>query len=206
MASLPEVSAAPRDAGSASPRLLHRGRAIGLFLGIMAVLTGILVLTLLTHRTVVPGAKQQRQQRSEQSGSFALTNEEALAKFRELNGLRLQAYAERDPSVIAQILAANSPLRPKAYSDIARLHRDRVMDRTHFSTRGLRVLANGPNKVVLRQVEVQKPRFVSESGHDLSQSHHPIVVTIDWTLRRNGYVWRIFDSSVVRAHRLRPHG
>ncbi|MDP9226958.1 MAG: hypothetical protein M3P18_24560 [Actinomycetota bacterium] len=205
MESLPEVSSSSPDAAPASPRPLPGGRAVGAFLVILAVLTSILVFTRSTHQAMTPD--NQQKQTSTGSSSFALTDKQAIAKFQELNRLRLRlrAYRSRDPSAIGQALASNSPLRSRAYRDITRLRRDHVLDRTHFTTQRLRILVNAPNRVVLRQVELQKPRFVSESGHDLSRSHHAIVVTIDWTLRLNSDLWKIFNSSVVRAHRLSLH-
>ncbi|MDP9233941.1 MAG: hypothetical protein M3P01_05255 [Actinomycetota bacterium] len=197
MDSLPEASAPSADAAAASPRLISGGRAIGAFLVLAGVLLGIVLLTRNPDRTAPPTTNHQ------QSGTFALTDSQAIAKFKELNRLRIEAFRNRDASLIAQVLTSDSPLRPRALGEIARLRADGVLDKTAFRIRDVQARSNGPNQIVLREVEVETPRFVTETGKDVSRLHISVVATVDWTLRKDGLVWKIFDSSSVKAHRLR---
>jgi hypothetical protein len=126
-----------------------------------------------------------------------------MAKFKDLNRLRINVYKRRDASLIDQVLTGDSPLRRAAYRDIARLRTDHVLDRTKYKVRAIRARLNRPTRIVLREVEVQTPRFVTESGRDVSRLHVSLLVTTDWTLRKDGLSWKIFDSSVLKARRLR---
>lgn len=197
MGSLPEASAPSADAGAASPRLISGGRAVGAFLVIAAILVGIVLLTRNPDRTTPPTTNHQ------QSGSFALTNSQAIAKFKELAHLHAEAYHRRDASLLAQVLTADSPMRRSSYRDIAQLRNDHVLDKSTFLTRQLRIRSNSPNEISLRQVVIQKPLFVTEAGKDVSRLRQPVIATIDWTLRKDGAEWKIFDSTVIRARRFR---
>jgi hypothetical protein len=197
MDSLPEASAPSTDADATSPRLISGSRAIGAFIVLAAMLLGIVLLTRNPDQTTPPTTNHQ------QSGTFALTDSQAIAKFKDLNRLRIEAFRHRDASLIAQVLTSDSPLRVKALREIARLRADGVLDRTTFRIRNVRTRSNAPNQIVLREVEVERPRFVTETGKDVSRLHISVVATVDWTLRKDGLEWKIFDSSSVRAHRLR---
>jgi hypothetical protein len=196
MDSLPEPARSSPEASTAAPRLISGGRAIGAFIVLAAVLAGILLFTRRDHQTTPPPTSHV------QPGTFSLTNSQAIAKFKQLDHLHLQAYQRRDDSLLAQVLTSDSPMQRSAYRDIARLRADGVLDKTTFRTRKLWTRSNTPKEIVLRQVVIQKPLFVTEAGKDVSRLHERVIATIDWTLRKDGIEWRIFDSSVIRAHRL----
>ncbi|MEA2506958.1 MAG: hypothetical protein QOH48_1576 [Actinomycetota bacterium] len=95
MKSLPEASVPSRDSGGASPRLISGGRVIGSFVVILALLVGAFLLTRSHDRTSPPPSRAQR------STNFRLTDSQAISTFRKLNRLRIQAYRQRDPSLVA---------------------------------------------------------------------------------------------------------
>jgi hypothetical protein len=197
MKSLPEASVPSGNPGAASRSLISGGRVIGSFVVIVALLLGIFLFTRPQDQPASPPGDTQR------SSGFALTDTQAIAKFKELNDLRIEAYRQRDPSLVAEVVTSDSPLRAKAYRDISQLRRDSILDMTDFRTREVKTLSNGSNQIVIREVEIQTPRFVTEDGKDVSRMHISLVVTTDWTLRRDGYSWKIFDSVVRNTHRLR---
>jgi hypothetical protein len=200
MKSLPEATVPSRDPGALSPRLFSGGRVVGAFVVILALLAGVLFITR-AHEGTSPSPRT-----NQPSATFALTDSQAVATFQKLNRLRIQAYRQRDPSLVAEVVTSDSPLRHRVYQDIARLRTDGVLDKTRFRTREIDTRSNRASEIVLREVEVQKPRFVTETGKDVSRMHVSLLVTTDWTLRREGFDWKIFNSFVVNAHRLRAAG
>lgn len=194
--SLPEAARTSPDTGATPPRLISGGRALVAFVLLAIALIGILLFTR-NHDQPTPSTTNHSQ-----SGTFSLTNSEAIARFNELNRLRIIAFRHRDASLLAQVLTSDSPLRRRAYRDIAGLRADGVFDKTKFQTQRIQMRSNTPSQIVLRQVEIESPRFVTEAGKDVSRMHISVVATIDWTLRKEGSAWKIFTSSSVGAHRL----
>ena len=139
-----------------------------------------------------------------QEPDFSLTNEEAITRFEELEALRQQIYLSRDASLIPAALTSDSPLSKAAFADIKRLIRDKVIDKTIFTTRSLEVITNEPTEVVIRQSFVQDPSFVAvESGQEVGSSSDRFVVLVDWTMRLEGTSWKFYDSDVIRSRRVR---
>jgi hypothetical protein len=195
MDSFPETGTSS-DTTTASPRLISGGRALGAFLVLAAILTGIVLFTRSNQSATPPVTEDGR------SGTFSLTNAEAITRFKQLDRLHSLAYERRDASLLAQVLTADSPMRDAAYRDIARLRRNRVLDKTKFHTRALQARLNTQREIVVRQVVIQRSLFLTEKGRDVSKLRAPILVTVDWTLHKEGSSWRIFNSSVLHARRL----
>ncbi|HEX3327087.1 MAG TPA: hypothetical protein VHV50_08835, partial [Actinomycetota bacterium] len=178
MDSLPEASAPSADAAAASPRLISGGRAIGAFLVLAALLLGIVLLTRNPDRTTPPTTNHQ------QSGTFALTDSQAIAKFKELDRLRIRAYVRRDLTLIPLITVPDSPAARSASHEIRRLKADSVIPKPHFLTKRLAVTQNSASSVEIRQVLRYDLHFVDESGHDVTARNRPQRQVILWTLRQ----------------------
>ena len=131
-----------------------------------------------------------------ESDNFALTNAEAIHRFKQLDELRLQAYEKRDASLIRSITTEDSALRQVGVSEIAQLIDDKVFSRTTFDTKSLTVSTNTGNRIVLRQVVAENPRFVTAKGEDITTSA-PVRRTVQWTLDREGAEWLLFDAEVL---------
>lgn len=197
MESLHEVSSSSQDAAPASPRPLPGGRAVGVFLVILAVLTSILVFTRSTHQAVTPD--NQQKQASTGSSSFALTDKQAIAKFQELNRLRLRAYKQRDLSLIPVAFVPNSAISRTVRAEIQMLLRRSVVPRPKFRTLHLRVILNAPAEVQIEQRVLVGGRFVTQSGTNVTVRPARQTQTIHWTLKRRGSEWRISNSLIVKA-------
>jgi hypothetical protein len=87
--------------------------------------------------------------------------------------------------------------------EIATLRRERVLSRTRFETRDLAVTTNEPQEIILRQVVDVFPRFVSESGEDLTGEQGPQRQVTLWTLQLEAAEWQIAKAVVVQTHPLR---
>ena len=138
-----------------------------------------------------------------ESEDFALTDEEALARFRELDRLRLLAMHKRDKSLVASILTSDSPLIRLAYRDINRLRHDGIVVDSNFRTIDLHVLNNTAAAIVVEQEVRQNPHFYSARDGKLRNQPRAVLRRIRWTLRREGATWKIYDSDVLSSEFLR---
>jgi hypothetical protein len=193
MDSLPEASAPSADAGAASPRLISGGRAIGAFLVLAAVLLGIVLLTRNPDRTTPPTTNHQ------QSGTFALTDTQAIAKFKELNRLRIRAYKERDLSLVPLVFVPGSSTSNRVIREIRYLVRKSVVPKPNFRTLSLAVVSNHVGSIKIRQRAIVGSRFETESGQDVTAPAKRQKQTIDWELHLLGNQWRISSSVIVKA-------
>ena len=137
---------------------------------------------------------------TEEETHFALTDEEAMTRFEELEKLLIGTYLDRDPTLLSAYLAPESPLLKSISKDVQQLRRDRVIDATEFNTKRLQVISNEESEIVIRQVVTEDPSFLDErTGKDISSSQRTILETIDWTLRLESDEWLIFNSDVLRS-------
>ena len=136
------------------------------------------------------------------TNNFALTDDQAIARFKELDQISEGAYAARDESLVTQYTTSDSPLRPSGYEDIRQLQKDDIEFRPRSKTLSVVVLRNDPEEIAIQQIVVQRPIFRTESGKDVSENHGPVRLTIEWILRREGSSWRLFDSTLVKRSRV----
>jgi hypothetical protein len=128
----------------------------------------------------------------------SLTDEEAIARFKELDALRIRAVEKRDLSLVDQTLTDDSPLIKLATKDIKKLADRNVLVETNFDTRWLRVISNETDTIIIRQGVYEAPTFRSEDGDKL-RSSQPQFRVIDWTIHLSGTEWKIFDSEIIRS-------
>ena len=131
--------------------------------------------------------------------SFALTNAEAIARFEQLNEMRLMMYETRDVSLADQFLADGSPLRSVAAGEIRKLLRDEVFVDPQFRTTGIVVLGNGPEEIRIRQRVIEAPVFTDSRGNDVTKTR-PQRRVVDWTLVLQDSSWLLFQLEVVGSH------
>jgi hypothetical protein len=131
--------------------------------------------------------------------AFALTDEEAIERFRELDRLLTEAYRSRDLSDVSLILAPGSPIARTVVDEIMDLKRRSIIAEPLFETRTVRILEKSEDQIVLQQVVVSDARFVTESGKDVTKPRTPELQTVNWTLQRVDSKWLLFDSVIVNA-------
>jgi hypothetical protein len=131
--------------------------------------------------------------------AFALTDEEAVERFKELDDLLTDAYRSRDLSVLSLILAPGSPIARTVVEEITDLKRRSIIPKPLFETRTVRILEKSDDQIVLQQVVVSDARFVTESGRDVTKPRTPELQTVNWTLQRVESKWLLFDSVIVDA-------
>jgi hypothetical protein len=135
------------------------------------------------------------------SPDFSLTDAEAIEEFERLNEVRIDAYKARDIALLDDVLTARSPLRKAGHDEIRQLLRDEVIIQSRFVTEAVDVVINDATKIVVRQTEVDYPKFVSDDGVRVAGDTKPKRRVIEWVLHLEGFEWKIHDSRLI-SHRL----
>ena len=136
------------------------------------------------------------------TNNFALTDAQAIARFKELDALRIRAYTKRDVSLLDDYVTTTSPLRSEMFEDIEKLMQREVLFQPKLQNQQLSVEQNQPEEVVIRQVVRESTRFVSEEGQDVSRFSGPILLTVDWTMHLERDRWLIYDSFVLSSEKI----
>jgi hypothetical protein len=178
------------DAGAFPP--------LRVFLALMAVLVAIGGLVLLTREDDPPSPTP----RTSASPNFALTDAEAIARFKELHALSLRAGRTRDASLLDQVFSSTGPTYARAVRAIHRLRRDKVRDKTSVHFLNIEVARNSHEDIRIIEVSVVAPCFVTEAGRDVTKSPKLARQRTRWTLRQEDSVWLIFDSVLERSRAL----
>ena len=182
----PEMKTDDKPSGGLSP--------VKAFFALLALLVAIGGLFLLTRPTdeADPGPAPK-------SDNFALTDAEAIERFRELHALFRQASRTRDPSLVSVMITEGSPLREEATKDIAQLRRDGVLDRSRFVTEDIDIQSNGPTEIRLIQRVVIHPKFVLESSRKNVTQSEPVRQVVEWTMKLENSQWRVLDALVTES-------
>ncbi|MDQ4028836.1 MAG: hypothetical protein M3214_12440, partial [Actinomycetota bacterium] len=94
--------------------------------------------------------------------AFALTDEEAIERFRELEALQIRAYRQRNLSLISKVYVPGGEGEQIVAEEIRKLIRADVLDRSTFRTERIELIQNDESQIIVRQTEVQSSRFVHE--------------------------------------------
>lgn len=132
------------------------------------------------------------------------TKAEARNIFKELDQARIRAYRRRTLEAIPTIWTQGSPVRAIVKREIHRLRRDTVLMRTDFQTKKLTITDLGPARIRLTQIVVIDPRFVSETGEEVTVGQSRDQDTVRWLLLKKNGRWLIHNATVVARKKL--HG
>lgn len=180
-------------ARATSGGVLSPGKAFFLLL-IPVVVAGLLAL-FFVGRDEAPGPTTS----SRTAEGFALTDAEAIAKFEELNELRLRALRERDPSLLSLAFTPDSPIADNVAKSIRQLTRSGIIRRTAEETQSVVVISSDSAEIQIREIVVIDPLFVDESGKDVTGERFRERQTVEWTLRLVGDRWLLHDGLVIGA-------
>jgi hypothetical protein len=129
----------------------------------------------------------------ESEPDFSLTDEQAIARFEELNERRVQAYETTDLSLVDRF-AGPGPFKDQVVDELRRLRRDKVTAKPLFDTEYLTVTSNTPTRIALEQAVVFDLRFFDESGKDVTTKGNPERFVIDWTMAYFDQGWLLTES------------
>jgi hypothetical protein len=166
------------------------------FFALLALLVAIGGLFLLTRPGDDPNPGP-----APKSDNFALTDAEAIVRFKELDELQIRALRQRDETLLGQIYTPNSPLVSSVAKSIRTLIRESVFDRTRDETKRLSVIENGQDEIRLRQEVVVRPKFVDESGRDVTINPRTELQTVEVILHRDFDQWLIHDAVITQVEK-----
>lgn len=157
-----------------------------------------------SDETARPNPTQDRDM-SQNENSYALTDQEALEKFDELEGLLIRAYKERDVTLTRLFTAPDAKETMQGIdNEIEGLLRSGAIDKTTFRRVSVEVLSNQPTEVQIQEVMIIKPRFVAEkTREDVTRTGRPERRTVIYTMRRYGVDWKFYDAVIIDAEPLK---
>jgi hypothetical protein len=164
------------------------------FFILLALLVAIGGLFLLTRPSNEPASNSPPR-----SDNFALTDAEAIERFKELDALRIQALESRDPTLLSKIFTPSSPASSRISTSIRKLKRSDVRVRNDYQRQRLVVLRNEDTELVIQQAVTFDVQFFSESGEKVTQGGGLERQVIEWTLSRQGDTWLIENGVIVKA-------
>lgn len=134
--------------------------------------------------------------------NFALTNEEAIARFEELHQLELQAYRSADPSLVDEVFTVDSPIAKFVQREVAMLVRDRVVARPQYTNLSIAVIANTGEEIQLQQSAIVESHFFDSRGREITSDTARQRQTILWTLHLGESSWLLHDAVVTKSRDL----
>ena len=186
----PEMKSDDKPSGGLSP--------VKAFFALLALLVAIGGLFLLTRPT-----DESNPGPAPRSDNFALTDAEAIERFKELERLDFAAYEQRDATLLATIFTSDSPARRTALQEIQRLRRARVTPDVSSETKEIDIIQNEPEEIRLRQVVLLDVHFFDQAGKDVTTSGGLERQTLMWTLHKEASAWLIHDSELTASTQIR---
>lgn len=197
----------PRHDGQASTPVSPI-KAFVLLLGVLAIAGLVLLVTRSDNPLATPSiddspsTEASNSDQTDQAKPERLTNSQAKAVFRRLDKRLTLAYRRRSLGLVRDSLTSTSPMLPVIQDEIDRLEDQQVLDKTTFSTRRLTVAHSSDEEVLLTQVVIVNPRFVSEAGRDVTSSKARDRDLIHWVLRNENEEWVLHSARVIDRKRV----
>ena len=168
---------------------------VRVFLVLMSVIVAVGAVVLATREDEPPPQPPTQSP----SPNFALTDAEAIARFKELRPLHLSAYRDRDLSVLSLVFTPESDVGETVTREIRRLLRDEVVAKPRYVRQKLSLLNNSSTEIRLVETVRFTARFFDESGNDITVGPAPETQVISWTLRPYDTKWFIDESEILRS-------
>ena len=168
------------------------------------VFVGLVVLLIVAGTIIYVTKPEASVQNAEaglpESNNFALTDAEAITRFKELQETISNALRSRDVTVASGTFTAASPVETRLATEISQLREDRVFDHTQHRILDVQIIDRSEAELKLRETSLLSPCFVTRGGNDVTESSTQIRQTGIWTLTLVKSEWRI-QSGVLTAHR-----
>lgn len=170
-------------------------RPVVAFLLLLVVIAIIGVVALLTRADPAPPGTTE----SRAEPTFALTDEEAITRFKELHQLELTAYRNADPSLVDEVFTPDSPIAPTVRREIRILVRDDVVARPEYSNQSISVLRTSYTEIEFEQVATVESHFFGPDGREITTDDAHQRQTIRWTMRLVDSSWLLHDAVITKA-------
>ena len=132
---------------------------------------------------------------------FSLTDEQAIARFEELDELRVRAYKNADVGMVSNF-AGPGQFKDQVLDELQELQREGVTASPIFKTEELTVTSNSADRIQLRQVVIFDARFFDKKGNDVTDESGRERLTVLWQLASTDQGWLISESNIVDAESL----
>ena len=165
------------------------------FLILAGVLAALATFVFLTRSSPPPASTGETD-----APNFSLTDQEALNRFLELDEVRVNALRSRDISLLHEAFVEGPAYRRLSRS-INRLKEQRVFFRSDYARQSVSVISNTEEEIRVRVVENVDPKFISQTGEDLTQGVPEQHTTI-WVLRQEQGTWRIYDGILTHVEKI----
>ena len=132
---------------------------------------------------------------------FSLTDEEAIARFHELDEIRVRAYETADIALVSQF-ARQGAFKDLIVDELRTLKREGVTASPTFKTESLSVISNTTQRIELKQVVVFDIRFFDENGEDVTDESGRERLTVQWELSSTDRGWLMLKADIVDAESL----
>jgi hypothetical protein len=131
---------------------------------------------------------------------FSLTDDQAIARFEELDQLRVQAYRSADIGLVSDF-AGPGPFKEQVVDEIRRLRRDNVTASLELRNEELTILSNSSQRIEIEQSADLNIRFFDPDGDEVTTEGRSQHVVIDWSLEPTALGW-LMATSVVTGSEL----
>lgn len=168
-----------------------------------AMATALVLIGTTTIRLIQSASTEDLDQSSGGTSSSLPSDDDAVARFRELHTIALRSATDRDHSLLGLAFTATSPARERASNSIRMLTRNKVLDRSSVEFIRIEVVDKSSTEMKILAISHAFPCFKTERGRDVTKGPPAIEQETIWTLRYEGAQWLIHDAQLQEDRVLR---
>jgi hypothetical protein len=129
----------------------------------------------------------------------SLTDAEAIARFKELDAVRLAMFDRGDRKMIDHVFVVPGPAAKRAAQGLAQLRRQNLtLHHPVYRILDVQVTSNSPEEIKLRQVLILRTQTRPSRGQVAADERLRRQV-VTWTMKTLDGSWFIFDGAVRKA-------
>ncbi|HJR44867.1 MAG TPA: hypothetical protein VJ927_04625, partial [Actinomycetota bacterium] len=130
---------------------------------------------------------------------LSLTDAEAIARFEDLDALRIRALEDRDLTRLGETFTPTSPMAERVTRTVLSLRRQNTIVQEHWDLRQVEVLSNGTADVEIGAIAISDVTFTTEEGDEVTGRARREERTLECTLHLVGDAWLLHECDVVRV-------
>ena len=127
---------------------------------------------------------------------FSLTDEQAIARFKELESLQIAAYENVDLTAVSDF-AGPGPFKDKVVQELRQLRRDDVFAVLSMKNQQLRVTQNTQSQIAIEETVTLNIEFHDVNGGDATTDGKPQRLVVDWRMESFENGWLITKSTAI---------
>lgn len=127
---------------------------------------------------------------------FSLTDEQAIARFKELEALQISAYENVDLTAVSDF-AGPGPFKDKVVQELRQLKKDDVFAVLSMRNQQLEVTRNTTNEISIEETVTLNIRFQASDGGDATTNGRPQRLVVAWTMESFDKGWLVTESTAI---------